>query len=261
MNANIVPPDRESPENEQPTPRPITMERVLEILQCGSVDAEHGMMRWSSNYTFLVSVVDQADTIMAVYKPRRGERPLWDFPDGTLYRREVAAFTVSQALGWQLVPPTIAREGQRGIGSMQFFVDHDPEHNYFSFDEQMHPQLMRMCLFDAITNNADRKGGHCLVDSQGHLWGIDQGLTFNVAHKLRTVIWDFEGQSIADDLLADLDKLCSQINDRSSSLGATLAQLLAPGEIGAFESRLRRLLKSRRYPQRGPGPNYPWPPV
>ncbi len=240
---------------------PVTIERLLEVLKNGKIDTEHGMMRWSSNYTFLVSVAHEDITTMAVYKPQKGERPLWDFPDGTLCYREVAAFIVSQQLNWQLVPPTTLREGSRGLGSIQFFVDHNPEQNYFSFDKDLAPQLMRMSLFDYLINNADRKGGHCLLDAQGHLWGIDHGITFHSSHKLRTVIWDFAGQAVSDDILADVEKLSQALSDCDSEFYKTLRGLISESEINAFSARIRRILKSKKYPQPGPGPNYPWPPV
>lgn len=144
---------------------------------------------------------------------------------------------------------------------MQFFVEHDPEYNYFTFDASLRPQLEKMVLFDAMTNNADRKGGHCIVDSQNRLWGIDHGLTFNVAHKLRTVIWEFAGQPISKTLLADVEKLCTQITDSQSELRQSLPGLLSPQEITTFDARINRLLKTGKFPKPGPGPNYPWPPV
>jgi hypothetical protein len=235
--------------------------QVLEILEKGAVDTEHGMMRWSSNYTFLISVTHEDTTLMSVYKPQRGERPLWDFPDGTLCYREVAAFLTSEALGWQIVPPTVLRDGPRGLGSIQFYIDHDPEVNYFSFDETLIPQLMRMVVFDYIVNNADRKGGHCLLDSTGHLWGIDHGITFHTAPKLRTVIWDFAGKPIPDLLLTDLDRLCGQTDDATNLFRKGLEGLITEREIAAFQARLRHLLRTKKYPQPGSGPNTPWPPV
>jgi uncharacterized repeat protein (TIGR03843 family) len=247
-------------ENEQES-QEIGIDKVLEILEKGTVDTEHGMMRWSSNYTFLISVSHENTSLMSVYKPQRGERPLWDFPDGTLCYRERASFLTSQALGWQIVPPTVLREGPRGLGSVQFYIDHDPEVNYFSFDETLMPQLMRMVAFDHIVNNADRKGGHCLLDGTGHLWGIDHGITFHSAPKLRTVIWDFAGQPIPDLVLADLDRLCGQADDATQSYRQGLDTLLSDREIGAFQSRIRHLLRAKKYPQPGSGPNYPWPPV
>jgi len=243
------------------TSTPLSFERVLDILQTGVVDEEHGMLRWSSNYTFLVSIKQDDISLMTVYKPRSGERPLWDFPDGTLCQREVAAFLTAQELGWQIVPPTVLREGPRGVGSFQFFIDHDPEKNYFSFEPSIMPQLMRLSAFDCLVNNADRKGGHCLLDAQGHLWGIDHGITFHAMHKLRTVIWDFAGQPLPDVMLADIERLCGKSSDSETDFRKSLKNLLSPQEIEAFQARLRRLLKSRHFPKPGSGPNYPWPPV
>ncbi|NWG16276.1 MAG: SCO1664 family protein [Chloroflexi bacterium] len=251
--------EHETPQ--KPPSRPITLERVVEVLEKGVVQAEHGLMRYSSNYTFLISVAFEDVTLPSVYKPQRGERPLWDFPEGTLCYREVAAFLTSQELGWQLVPPTVLREGPRGLGSVQFYIEHDPELNYFSFEPSMIPQLRVMAAFDYLVNNADRKGGHCLVDNQGHLWGIDHGITFHSQHKLRTVIWDFADQPVPDNLLADLDRLCSKLEDPEHAYRRALKDLLSGAEIRAFQGRVRHLLRTRRYPQPGSGPNYPWPPV
>ncbi len=244
-----------------PNSTPITMQQVVETLNQGTIHAEHGIMRYSSNYTFLISLSHNDLSLMAVYKPQRGERPLWDFPDGTLCYREVAAFLTSQALGWQIVPPTVLREGPRGLGSVQFYIEHDPEQNYFSFDAIMLPQLKLLAAFDYLVNNADRKGGHCLVDNQGHLWGIDHGITFNSAYKLRTVIWDFAGQPIPDNLLADIDKLCGAADNADSVFRQAVHKLLTDAELRAFQTRIRTLLRTKRYPQPGSGPNYPWPPV
>ncbi|MBC8100497.1 MAG: SCO1664 family protein [Armatimonadetes bacterium] len=237
------------------------MARVLEVLMQGEVSVQHGAIRWSSNYAYLLSVEHDDLTVMCVYKPRMGERPLWDFPDGTLCQREYAAFLTSQQLGWQVVPPTVLRDGPRGVGSMQFFIEHDPEHNYFSFDESLKPQLARLSLFDCLVNNADRKGGHCLVDPLNRLWGIDHGLTFNMAHKLRTVVWDFAGQAIPKALLADVQRLYDELSNPQHAYTCALQSLLAPSEIMAYEKRIQRVLKSGRYPKPGSGPNYPWPPV
>jgi hypothetical protein len=246
---------------QEPSTQPVTVLRMLEALSCGDVVEEVGAMRWSSNYTFLLSVTHDDIQTMAVYKPQRGERPLWDFPDGTLCYRERAAFLTSQELGWNLVPPTVLREGPHGLGSFQFYIEHDPEVNYFTFDETIHPQLSRLAVFDTIINNADRKGGHCLVDPQGHLWAIDHGITFHSAPKLRTVIWDFAGQPIPEDYLTDLDRLCATIEDDTSNFRMALGELLSNHEINTLRARVRNLLKTRRYPLPGAGPNYPWPPV
>lgn len=240
---------------------PADTEQLLNALRCGEIDSEYGLMRWSTNYTFLTSVQQDDLTVMAVYKPQAGERPLWDFPDGTLCYRENAAYLTSAQLGWDIVPPTILREGPRGLGTFQIFIDHDPEVNYFSFDASMYPQLMRLSLFDCLVNNADRKGGHCLLDTNGHLWGIDHGITFHIAPKLRTVVWDFAGQPIPDDLLEALSKLSEALGDESSSYRQFMSQMLAVGEMKTFHARVNQLLKTRKYPLPGPGPNYPWPPV
>jgi uncharacterized repeat protein (TIGR03843 family) len=235
--------------------------RILHLLNCGSVRDEHGMLRWSSNYTFLVNVLNADEKTLAVYKPQRGERPLWDFPDGTLCYREVAAYQVSTALGWRIVPPTVLREGPRGIGSVQYYIESDPEVNYFTLEERHADQLRRVALFDYITNNADRKGGHCLLDDADHVWGIDHGICFHPAPKLRTVIWDFAGQAVSEELLCDVQRLVEEVDDLSSMLRQSLDRLLAEAEVQAFQSRMRRVLNRREFPRPGPGPNYPWPPV
>jgi len=196
-----------------------------------------------------------------VYKPQRGERPLWDFPDGTLCYREVAAYHVSMALGWDVVPPTVLREGPRGVGSVQHYIEHNPDINYFALDESHAEQLRKIAAFDYITNNADRKGGHCLLDANDHVWGIDHGICFHPAPKLRTVIWDFAGQAVPQDLLNDLQRMASDLDDAKSVLRQALDKLLADVEVQALQARLRRLVHRREYPRPGPGPNYPWPPV
>jgi hypothetical protein len=241
--------------------QPVDLPRILRLLDCGSIREEHGMLRWSSNYTFLVSVSDGELNTMAVYKPQRGERPLWDFPDGTLCYREVAAYVVSDALGWLIVPPTILRDGPRGIGSLQFYIQNDSEVNYFSLDEKFVNQLMRFAAFDYVINNADRKGGHVLLASDGHLWGIDHGIGFHTAPKLRTVIWDFAGKAIPEAILADVERVYTQIEDTRCRTRLELDKLLASTEVHALMARMRRILQRREYPRPGPGPNYPWPPV
>lgn len=240
--------------------------RVLRWLAEGRMrEAQQGALRWSSNSTFLVALTpesaDAPPNLFAVYKPQRGERPLWDFPDGTLCRREYAAFLVSQALGWQIVPPTVLRDGLRGFGSVQLYIAHNTEVNYFALDESFRVPLMKFAAFDYVINNADRKGGHCIVGEDGHLWGIDHGIGFHTAPKLRTVIWDFAGEPIPDDLLADLEQLYCDVEAAHTPLRHALSTLLAESEINALLARLRKLLQRREYPRPGPGPNYPWPPV
>lgn len=242
-------------ENELP------FDEILYALEQGEFGAEEGMIRWSSNHTFLVNVHYENFTFHAIYKPRSGERPLWDFPEGTLCLRERMAFLTSEALGWRLIPPTVLREGERGLGSLQYFIDHDPEHHYFTFDASMLPQLAMLSLFDVVVNNADRKGGHCIEDQDGHLWGIDHGITFHTQKKLRTVIWNFAGQAILPDHLTDLTAFRARLDDPQDPYTAEAVTLLSPAEFGALQRRVDDLLKRGVYPQPGPGPNFPWPPV
>jgi hypothetical protein len=237
----------------------ISDEEALELLECGELQETHGLIPWSSNYTFLIALAANGREALAVYKPRQGERPLWDFPDGTLCQRECAAFLISQALGWNLVPPTILRDGPHGIGSMQFYVPHDPEENYFTFGSKYAQQLRQIALFDAIVNNADRKGGHCLLDAKGRIRAIDHGVCFHTQPKLRTVIWDFEGKPIPPTLMADLERLCMALGD--PHLTSKLQSLLTGDEIDALRERLDTLMAQREFPRPGPGRNYPWPPI
>ncbi|HWJ97044.1 MAG TPA: SCO1664 family protein, partial [Acidimicrobiales bacterium] len=181
-------------------------------------------------------------------------RPLWDFPDG-LFRREVAAYELASAIGWDVVPPTVGRGGPFGEGSVQLFIDADFEQHHFTLveDESNHPQLMRMCAFDIVANSTDRKGGHVLVDGAGHLWGIDNGLCLHAEFKLRTVIWEFGGEplpaDLADDLVAFLDR----------PLPEPLAALLDPLERDALRTRARALVAEGRFPVDPTGHRVPWP--
>jgi len=240
---------------------PLAYEKVIVALQSGEILAEHGLMSWGSNYTFLVTVKHEDLRFLAIYKPRMGERPLWDFPDGTLCQREVASYITSEVLGWQIVPPTVLREGPRGMGSVQAFVDHDPEAHYFTFDESLLPQLELMAAFDAVINNADRKGGHCLLDQDNHLWGIDQGLSFNAMVKLRTVIWDFAGKSFPAKIRESLEKLCEMLDNPDHAYRQQMCALLSEHEMQSYHVRIKRLLNRGTYPLPGAGPNRPWPPV
>jgi uncharacterized repeat protein (TIGR03843 family) len=214
-----------------------------------------GRMPWSSNATFLVELDDGTDEeLRAIYKPHRGERPLWDFPGG-LYKREIAAYELAQALGWDCVPITIERDGPLGVGSLQRFVVADFEEHYFTLyeDETFHPQLMRLCAFDLVSNNTDRKGGHVLVDADRHLWGIDHGLSFHAEFKLRTVIWEFAGEPLPSELAGDLDRFLSD------DLPPALADLLDPFERDALRTRARALLSDGCFPADPTGRRYPWP--
>jgi uncharacterized repeat protein (TIGR03843 family) len=228
--------------------------QLTELLSTGSIEIE-GRMPWSSNNTFLVTVADGGSKVPAIYKPGRGERPLWDFPDG-LYRREVAAYELSEGLGWGFVPPTVeVDDGPLGAGSLQLFVDADFEQHYFTLleDPTHHRVLKRMATFDALANNADRKGGHCLIDADGRIWGIDHGLCFHVQPKLRTVIWDFAGDPIDPSDAEDIEQLLGRgLIDR-------LRALLNPEECRAVEKRARRLVDERRLPEPRTDHPFPWP--
>ncbi|MGH9003612.1 MAG: SCO1664 family protein [Acidimicrobiia bacterium] len=235
-----------------------------------------GRMPWASNHTYLGRLcldgpgeggvpekqgpggVPEKQEALAVYKPRRGERPLWDFPEGTLCQREVASHLVSEGLGWAIVPPTILRPGPLGEGMVQLFVDHDPENHYFTLRDAYRDRFRQFALFDVVINNADRKSGHCLLDADGHVWGIDHGVTFHQSVKLRTVIWDFEGERIEDDLAAVLARLDDGLD---GELGLELACLLAPADVDAARRRLKWLLSRRVFPSPMTDYPYPWPMV
>ena len=239
----------------------------LNILEFGKMDVE-GLLPWSSNYTFMVRVCLNDREVEAVYKPRRGERPLWDFTQGTLCQRERASFIVSDALGWHLIPPTVLRQGPNGIGSVQLFVEHDPERHYFTFEGEapFRNELQKIVLLDLLINNADRKSGHVLLEEQNRdtngnrLWAIDHGICFHTEYKLRTVIWEFAGQSIPNALLADLIKF-QQLFNQGTNLYNQLQTLLSQAEIVAFQKRLQGVINQKKFHQPGPGRHYPWPPV
>lgn len=235
-------------------------EQILEFLATGEVELL-GLLPWGSNYTFLVKVCRAPEEMQAIYKPQRGERPLWDFPRGTLFQRERAAFLVSDALGWHLVPPTVLRDGPHGPGAVQYFVDHDPERHYFNLDGPYEPFLQKIALFDVLVNNADRKGGHVLLDNTGRLWSIDHGICFHVEYKLRSVIWDFAGEPIPAEVLADLSTLEEQLQDDAHPLYREMRDLLSGRELRALHRRTAQLLKQGHFPHPGPGRHYPWPPV
>ena len=207
-----------------------------------------GQFTLGYNYTFLVSVHHEGVKYPAVYKPSRGERPLWDFPDNTLAGREAAAYLVSQSLGWELVPLTIMRdEAPLGPGSLQQFIEHDPNYHYFNFREPDRQRLRPVALFDLLVNNADRKGGHILIQKcTRHLYLIDHGLCFHEEDKLRTVLWDFAGEDIPEELTAALTVFRAELS--TPSLPAALELHLSPGEIVALGSRAETLLKTRTFP-------------
>jgi uncharacterized repeat protein (TIGR03843 family) len=235
--------------------------QMLTALQKGEIDLQ-GQFLNGSNYTFMARLAYETLDVAIVYKPVRGEQPLWDFPNGTLAKREVAAYVVSEALGWELVPPTVyRRKGPLGAGSVQLYIEHDPEYHFFNFEEKDKQRLRPVAVFDLLVNNADRKGSHILMDSNDHLWVIDHGLCFHEEDKLRTVIWDFGGQEMPISLLEPLQKLQGQLQGKND-LTVQLLSLLQQGEVNALARRARRLLDNRRFPYPGSGHRpYPWPPI
>lgn len=236
-------------------------ERAEVLLAHGEIACDVEVPLWGSNYAILVTVRGAEGRVLAVYKPRRGERPLWDFPDGTLCCREMLAYHVSKALGWNLVPPTVLCEGPLGVGSVQLFIAHRPEVTCFNLDDRFSSQLQRFAVFDFIVNNADRKGGHLLLDVRGKLWGIDHGLTFHAASKLRTVIWEFAGQPVTGHLLCDVEVLRGQLSVEGGPLAVLLRTCLMPREVLALGRRVEWLLRVRSFPVVGSGRVVPWPPV
>jgi uncharacterized repeat protein (TIGR03843 family) len=228
---------------------------ALALLADGELEIV-GRLPYSSNATFLTQICLGGESTLAVYKPARGERPLWDFPSG-LFERERAAYLLADALGWWLVPPTVVRDGPLGTGSVQWFVEADPDAHYFTLleDESLHDQLRRVCVFDLLANSTDRKGGHLLVDVDGHVWAIDNGLTFHAEFKLRTVIWDFAHEPMPDDELADVARFVEQ------GVPDDLAALLDPFESDALLARARAVLDTRRFPHDPTGRRWPWPVV
>lgn len=219
----------------------------------------HQVVPAGSNYTFFALMApEEGDPFLAVYKPRQGETPLWDYPDGTLFKREHAAYVTSLELGWPNIPPTIIRDGPYGMGMAQLYVPPDPTQDFFAFRSHRSSELMEIALFDLLVNNGDRKAGHCLPGSDGRLWAIDHGLTFNRATRLRTVLWDYCGEPIPERLLgvlADID----EDRARQVRLRAALESDLDSADLDAFFSRLARVLRGGRYPQLDPGRNLPWP--
>ena len=218
-----------------------------------------GLLPNASNYTFLVRATTSDVPLLAVYKPRRGETPLWDFPRGTLCQREVAAYIVSRALGWPNIPATILREGPEGVGSVQRFVEFDPNEHYFTLEGTRDDDFVRVALFDLVVNNADRKGGHCLLSGDDTLWVVDHGVCFHEEPKLRTVIWGFIGRAIPDALMVDMRRVREDL--AGGALQADLEPLLSTEELAALDERLADLIAGGRFPEPGPGRPYPWPPV
>ncbi len=234
---------------------------ILEFLANGEMAVE-GQFMWGSNYTYLTHLTHNGGTLKAVYKPVRGEQPLWDFPSDTLAGREVAAYLVSEAIGWNFVPPTIfRRDGPAGPGSLQFFVEHDPERHYFNFTPEERQRLRPVALFDVVVNNTDRKGGHILIGEDGKFWLIDHGICFHSDPKLRTVIWDFAGEPLPEDGCRQLTQFLAQLVP-GGALTESLFAHLTEMEIEAMRWRTEKLLASGIFPRpHDRRYSYPWPPV
>lgn len=236
------------------TPVPLGEAEALDFMLSAEITAA-SLIPWGSNYSFAVAMAGEAATHLAIYKPRAGEAPLHDFRQGTLYKREIASYLLSRWLGWDIVPPTIAREGPHGIGSLQLYVQpgediEDPE--LFWGERSLDNE--RLVLFDHITNNADRKLSHCLQDSIGKVWGIDHGLTFNEAPKLRTVLWQFSGFAISDSLRCDLIRIVEE----QAGVEDALRPYLSVREMHAFHARVEQLLITGCYPHLNPYRNIPY---
>ncbi len=230
----------------------------LQILNAGKIQVA-GQFMWGSNYTFLVKVEIQEEALLAVYKPLRGERPLWDFPPGSLAAREVAAYITSKALGWDLVPPTVLRDdGPAGPGSLQLYLEVDPERHYFTFSDEERQRLRPVVAFDVVINNADRKSGHILLGSDNHLWLIDHGVCFHRDYKLRTVAWDFVGESIPEPIISDLSAFRLRLATDPDLL-ADYSRLLSQTEIEAIAMRAEQLITNGFFPEPDGVRPYPWP--
>lgn len=225
----------------------------LDLLREGEVTIE-GRMPYSSNATFLVDVTLDDATTKAIYKPLRGERPLWDFEPG-LHRREVSAYELSVAMGIDLVPPTVLRDGPLGEGSVQWYVEADHRQHYFTIHEareDLHPVFLEVAVFDIIANNTDRKSGHLLIDDDDHIWGIDHGLCFAADFKLRTVVWEFGGEQVPDHLVEAARRI-------SLTPPSTVAALLSTEEVDAMQERAAWIVEHPVLPVDTSGRRYPWP--
>ena len=260
----------------------LSQEAVRTLLEHGSLEVS-GRLVQASNGTFYAQAQSDDCAIACVYKPVRGERPLWDFPDGTLADREVAAYLISEAAGWAVVPPTVMRDGPFGPGLVQRWIDvtdeepvnivadgevpdgwlrvldaYDTDDRPVSLIHEDTERLRRMAVFDVVVNNADRKGGHVLADPTGGLYGCDHGVSLHAEHKLRTVLWGWAGEPVTDDELTALEALRAKLGE--TALRERLHTHLTPVEYDALLSRIDRLLARRRlpYPSRR-GPSIPWP--
>ncbi|GAA4576209.1 SCO1664 family protein [Planotetraspora kaengkrachanensis] len=234
-------------------------ESAMRLLRDGTLEVA-GRLVEATNMTLYCSIRNGRQVAACVYKPVRGERPLWDFPDGTLAAREVAAYEVAAATGWRIVPPTVYRDGPFGPGMVQLWIDTDPEADLLALVRSRHPALRRMAVFDAVVNNADRKGGHLLPLEDGHVYGVDHGVCFSADDKLRTVLWQWRGKQLSRDAVTMLTALERDLE--RGRLGRRLRELLTPAEVEATWLRVERLLKTGIHPYPSEDwPAIPWPPI
>ncbi|MEV3993315.1 SCO1664 family protein [Streptomyces sp. NPDC049837] len=267
-------------------PRGLTAVDPLDLLAKGELTVR-GQVREASNAVLFCSVAYEGQEADCVYKPVAGERPLWDFPDGTLAQREVAAYEVSEATGWGLVPPTVLRDGPFGLGMVQLWMEGDPSAPLLALVDDEEPgdgwkavglaqvaedrtallvhaddiRLRRLAVLDAVINNGDRKGGHLLAAPDGRLYAIDHGVTFNVDDKLRTLLWGWAGEPLPEEALDVLARLDASLAP-GAPLATRLAELITPAEVAAVRSRVAALRASGRHPEpSGQWPAIPWPPV
>ena len=224
-----------------------------EIIRHGEI-ISYQLTPMGSNYTFLVKLSWEGNESLAIYKPRDGEAPLWDFPSGTLYKREYAAYLLSEILGWNIVPFTVIRDGPHGIGSVQEFIEHDPRQNYYTLEDGCADQLRVIACFDLVANSTDRKANHLLIGDSGKLWSIDHGLTFHSDMKVRTVIWDFCSEPIPTPLLESVAQLRERLElPASRDIGMPdqlldLVTVLPEDEVVALKRRLDWVLEERVFP-------------
>ena len=244
-------------ESRAPLPSPKGLEESLRLLGEGEIDLE-GRLLDASNVTLLGTIRNAEFEGVCVYKPVAGERPLWDFPDGTLAGREISAYLVSAATGWDVVPPTTLREGPFGPGMVQLWIDGDESLDMPTFVRRDDAGLRRMAVFDAVVNNADRKGGHIIPTPEGHVYGVDHGVCFSVDPKLRTLLWRWAGKKLPDDAVAVLERLA---DDLRGDLGEQLHEHLTRREVRCTQQRVADLLRTGRHPEpSGEWPALPWPP-
>jgi hypothetical protein len=237
----------------------LTDPAVPRVLVAGELEVL-GLLANASNHTFLARAHTSDEDMLAVYKPRRGETPLWDFPEGTLCAREVATYVVARTVGWPNVPATVLRDGPYGIGSVQRFVPFDPEEHYFTLGDKFGAEFRRVAAFDLVVNNADRKSGHCLLGEDGRIYVVDHGVCFSQEQKLRTVIWDFIGEPLEEQVRVDLRRLADDV--RGGIVRDELANLLAEPELEALAARADAVAGMDRFPDPGPDRRpFPWPPI